>query len=200
LAIFSFHPVKHIATGEGGMVTTNHNELKDRLEIFRTHGITKNPDLMQENHGGWYYEMLELGYNYRLSDIHAALGISQMTRIQENINRRRAIAERYNKAFENTTIHIPYVPESCYHVYHLYIIQTADRAGLYNHLRQHNIYPQVHYIPVHLLPYYRNLGWKKNDFPVAEAYYDRCLSLPMYPDLTDNQQQFVIDTVIKFTG
>ncbi len=200
LAIFSFHPVKHIATGEGGMVTTNHNELKERLEIFRTHGITKNPDLMHENHGGWYYEMLELGYNYRLSDIHAALGISQLTRIDENIRKRRNIAQRYQEAFQNSEVKTPFIPKDHFHVYHLYVIKVNDRLGLYNHLRRNNIYPQVHYIPVHLLPYYRNLGWRKNDFPVAESYYDQCLSLPMYPDLTDDQQQFVIDRIIEFTG
>ena len=198
LAIFSFHPVKHIATGEGGMVTTNRKDLKKRLALLRTHGITKDPGMIHENHGGWYYEMLELGYNYRLSDIHAALGISQLKRIDENIRIRRNIAQRYQEAFQNSEIKTPFVPEDHFHVYHLYVIKVNDRLGLYNHLRRNNIYPQVHYIPVHLLPYYRNLGWGKNDFPFAENYYDHCLSLPMYPDLTDDQQQFVIEKVIEF--
>jgi UDP-4-amino-4,6-dideoxy-N-acetyl-beta-L-altrosamine transaminase len=197
-AIFSFHPVKHIACGEGGMVTTNDEALYQKLLKLRTHGITKDAQLMHENHGGWYYEMQELGYNYRLTDFQAALGVTQLQRADEGLVRRRAIANRYAEAFKE----MPGILGSSGviegHAYHLYIIETADRKGLYDFLRTKNIFPQVHYIPVHTLPYYKGLGWKAGDFPVAERYYDRCLSLPMYPTLTDEEQDYVIRTIREF--
>ena len=198
LHIFSFHPVKHIATGEGGMITTNSKELYDKICLLRTHGITKKSELLNENHGGWYYEMQQLGYNYRLSDIQAALGISQLKRADWSIKRRKEIAEKYNSVFRNTKIKIPIVKESTYHAYHLYVIQLEDRKGLYDHLRKYNVFTQIHYIPVHLQPYYRQLGWKNGDLIVAEEYYKNCLSLPMYPTLTDEDQDFVIEKVIEF--
>lgn len=133
VSVFSFHPVKHIATGEGGMVTTNNKELYDRLCLYRTHGITKNPDLLQEHHGGWYYEMQELGYNYRLTDFQAALGISQLKRADSGLARRQEIAQRYTEAFSQLEgICTPRVDRDIFHAYHLYIIQVADRLGLYN--------------------------------------------------------------------
>ena len=199
LAIFSFHPVKHIATGEGGMITTNNKALYDKLLLLRTHGITKHPDLLRENHGGWYYEMQELGYNYRIPDMLCALGISQLKRADEGLAKRRAIANRYNQAFENNT-HVrtqnPNLQEG--HAFHLYIIQTKDRLGLYNHLREANIFAQVHYIPVHTMPYYKSLGHQNGDYPGAEAYYSRCLSLPMYPALSSDEQTYVIKTIHEF--
>jgi len=198
LAIFSFHPVKHIATGEGGMITTNSKELYEKLLMLRTHGITKSPELMHENHGGWYYEMQDLGFNYRLSDINAALGISQLQKADSGIRRRREIVEKYNQAFKNTEIITPIIHENNFHAYHLYVIQVEDRLALYNHLREHSIFAQVHYIPIHLQPYYQNLGWKKGDFPVAEAYYEKCLSLPMYPTMSFEEQEYVIDTILDF--
>jgi len=198
LQIFSFHPVKHIATGEGGMITTNNNALYEKLLLFRTHGITKSPELLEENHGGWYYEMQELGYNYRLTDIQAALGISQLKQAKNNLERRNEIARKYNEAFKNTTIVTPYVFDTVYHAYHLYIIQIENRKGLYDYLRENNIYAQVHYIPVHLQPYYKKLGWKKGDFPIAENYYEHALSLPMFPSLTDKEQDYVIEKVLEF--
>ena len=201
LAIFSFHPVKHIATGEGGMITTNDKFLYDKLNLLRTHGITKDAgkfinspeDVAQ---GGWYYEMQELGYNYRLTDFQAALGISQLIRADENLARRRTLAKQYDKAFVNSSVVIPSIEKG--NAYHLYVIQVADRLGLYNHLRQHNIFAQVHYVPCHLMPYYKQFGFKKGDFPNAELYYENCLSIPMYHSLTDEDQQFVIDTVLGF--
>ena len=196
LAIFSFHPVKHIACGEGGMITTNDVKLYEKLLLLRTHGITKNPALMAQNHGGWYYEMQELGYNYRLPDINAALGLSQLTRADKGLERRKEIAKIYDEAFKNTTL-VSTTPTSG-HAYHLYVIQTEQRLELYNFLRTKGIYSQVHYIPVHTLPYYQQLGWKQGDFPIAEQYYAKCLSLPMYPSLTDEQLYFVINTVIHF--
>ncbi len=197
LAIFSFHPVKHIACGEGGMVTTNNKDLYEKLLLLRTHGISKDPGQMHENHGGWYYEMLELGYNYRLTDIQSALGITQLSRANEGLLRRRLIAKRYDEAFRNSPAKsIPASP-STGHAYHLYIIQVNNRRDLYNTLREKGIYAQIHYVPVHLMPYYQKLGYGKGSLPVAEAYYERCLSLPMYPTLTDQEQKYVIDAVLE---
>lgn len=197
LAIFSFHPVKHIACGEGGMITTNSKELYDKLILLRTHGITKDPALMEENHGGWYYEMQELGYNYRLTDFQAALGSSQLSRADKGLERRRAIAKKYDEAFAGTHIQ-PLIPHAQNgHAYHLYVIESEDRKGLYDHLRNANIFAQVHYIPVHTLPYYQKQGYKKGDFPIAEAYYQQCLSLPMYPTITDDELDYVISKVLS---
>lgn len=198
LSIFSFHPVKHIATGEGGMITTNNEELYNKLLLLRTHGITKDPNLLHENHGGWYYEMLELGYNYRMPDINAALGISQLKRANEGLKRRNEIAIKYNEAFKNTSIITPKVETNVYHAYHLYIVQVEKRKQLYEYLQKHSIYPQIHYIPVHLQPYYRNLGWNLGDFPIAEKYYESCISLPIYPSLTNHEQDHIIERVIEF--
>jgi dTDP-4-amino-4,6-dideoxygalactose transaminase len=198
MAIFSFHPVKHIACGEGGMITTNDEKLYQKLLLYRTHGITKDPALLHENHGGWYYEMQELGYNYRLTDFQAALGTSQLKRADQGLKRRKEIAAAYENAFATTPEILGQSGVVEGHAYHLYIIQVADRLGLYNHLRANNIFAQVHYIPVHTLPYYKGLGWKKGDFPVAEAYYDQCLSLPMYPTLTDSEQQYVIEKIKEY--
>ncbi|MDX1903382.1 MAG: UDP-4-amino-4,6-dideoxy-N-acetyl-beta-L-altrosamine transaminase [Thermonemataceae bacterium] len=198
LAIFSFHPVKHIATGEGGMITTNRKDLYDKLLILRTHGITKNPDLMHENHGGWYYEMQVLGFNYRMPDILAALGVSQLDRAAENLQKRIQIAQRYDKAFEGKPIKYFPILSDLGHAYHLYVIQVENRKDLYDYLRENQIFAQVHYIPVHTLPYYQGLGWQKGDFPNAEKYYENCLSLPMYPSLTEKEQDFVIEKVLAF--
>jgi UDP-4-amino-4,6-dideoxy-N-acetyl-beta-L-altrosamine transaminase len=198
LSIFSFHPVKHIATGEGGMITTNIKKLYEKLQLLRTHGITKNPELLNENHGGWYYEMQDLGFNYRLSDIQAALGISQLKKADKGLKCRREIAQNYNKAFEETAIKTPKIMDGFNHAYHLYIIQVERRKELYDYLREHQIFAQVHYIPVHLNPYYKNLGWKKGDFPVAEVYYEKALSLPMYPSLKAEEQAFVIEKTKEF--
>ncbi|MEM6261257.1 MAG: UDP-4-amino-4,6-dideoxy-N-acetyl-beta-L-altrosamine transaminase [Bacteroidota bacterium] len=198
LAIFSFHPVKHIAAGEGGMVTTQDKDLYEKLKLFRTHGITKRPDLLQENHGGWYYEMHELGYNYRLSELQAALGGSQLEKANDRLARRRELAGIYDKAFQDTPIKAAPRPSHQGHAYHLYVVQAPRRKELYDYLRTQHIFTQVHYIPVHLLPYYQKLGWKKGDFPYAEAYYDQCLSLPLYPSLSEVQQQYVIEQVKGF--
>jgi len=212
LAIFSFHPVKHIASGEGGMVTTNDKALYERLLKLRSHGITRNNaefvnsiEFANGNaagetstYPGWYMEMLELGYNYRLTDFQAALGLSQLSRADEGVKRRREIAKKYSQAFLNRNWLLGQSGAVEGHAYHLYILEVEDRLGLYNHLRQSNIFPQIHYIPVHLMPYYRNLGWKEGDLTKAEDYYKACISLPMYPTLTDEEQSIVIDAVINF--
>lgn len=198
LAIFSFHPVKHITCGEGGMITTNDEALYKRLLMLRTHGITKDSLLLHENHGNWYYEMQDLGFNYRLTDFQAALGISQLKRADDGLKRRREIASIYNEAFKNTKI-ITQNPLLTYgHAYHLYVVQVDDRVGLYKHLKENNIFTQVHYIPLHLQPYYRQFGWKKGDLPNAENYYNHCLSLPMYPSLTEEEQEYVIKKIKYF--
>ncbi len=198
LAIFSFHPVKHIAAGEGGMITTNNKKLYDKLILLRTHGITKSHDLLHENHGGWYYEMQELGFNYRLTDFQAALGNSQLQRADEGLKRRREIAQTYFDAFRGKAFikrQSGVVPG---HAYHLYIIEVDRRKELYDYLRSKQIFAQIHYIPLHLMPYYRKLGWKPGDFPNAENYYRNCLSLPIYPTLSSEEQDYVIDCIFEF--
>lgn len=196
-AIFSFHPVKHIACGEGGMITTNDDDLYQKLLMLRTHGITKNPDLLQENHGGWYYEMQTLGYNYRIPDLLCALGLSQLKRADKGLARRRAIAKRYDEAFDQAGVKHLVHPADSGHAYHLYIIQVEDRKALYNRLRAVGIYAQIHYIPVHTLPYYRSLETAPIVLPVAEKYYSTCISLPMYPTLTDEEQDYVITQILQ---
>ena len=209
LAIFSFHPVKHIATGEGGMITTNDEKLYKKLLKLRTHGITRDINEFQNSielaggkdaYPGWYMEMQELGYNYRITDFQAALGISQLKKADDNLGLRKKIAEKYNQAFLNNPKIISHSGLIEGHAYHLYILLVEDRLGLYNHLRANNIFSQVHYIPVHYMPYYQSLGCKKGDFPIAENYYSKCLSLPMFPTLSKQEQEFVIEKVLEFIG
>jgi UDP-4-amino-4,6-dideoxy-N-acetyl-beta-L-altrosamine transaminase len=208
LAIFSFHPVKHIACGEGGMITTNDETLYKKLLALRTHGITKNEfDYMNtvdyangvvtesSIYPAWYMEMQTLGFNYRITDFQAALGTSQLQKADERLVKRKIIASNYATAFKGE----PFIKGQSGvvegHAYHLYIIEIEDRLGLYNYLREKGIFPQVHYIPCHLMPYYRDLGWKEGDLPFAEQYYRQCLSLPMYPTLSDDEQEFVIASI-----
>ena len=198
LAIFSFHPVKHIATGEGGMITTNDRSLYKKLLLLRSHGITKESDLLKENHGGWYYEMHELGFNYRLTDFQAALGLSQLKRAHEGLMRRKEIASIYEHEFKGKKFVKGQTGVVEGHGYHLYILEVNDRKELYDYLRANNIFSQVHYIPLHLMPYYQQLGWQKGNMPNAEQYYQHCLSLPMYPTLTNEEQNHVVNTINKF--
>ena len=199
VTVFSFHPVKHIATGEGGMITTNNVEVYDKLMMLRTHGITKDAAKLNENHGGWYHEMQTLGYNYRITDIQAALGVSQLTRAEEGMKKREAIAKRYSEVFKDSAYKIPAaIEKGNRHAFHLYVIQTEDRLGLYDYLKTKEIYAQVHYLPVHLHPYYQARGFKKGDFPVAESYYNKCLSLPMFPSLKKEEHEYVIEHVLQF--
>lgn len=196
--VFSFHPVKHIATGEGGMVTTAEPGLLERLRHFRTHGITKDPAKLEKIDGGWYYEMQDLGFNYRITDFQAALGISQLNRADAGIARRQEIAGRYDEAFAaNPNIKTPFRANDVRHAFHLYVIQVPDRKRLYDALRTNGIMAQVHYVPLHLMPYYRQFGWKPGDLPVVENYYEHCLSLPMYPTLTNEEQEYVIKKVLE---
>lgn len=195
-AVFSFHPVKHIACGEGGMVTTNNKELYDKLMLLRTHGITK--ENMNENHGLWYYEMQELGYNYRLTDMQAALGITQLAKNPAGLERRNNIAERYKKTFKDTPIKYQTLPEGDYNAHHLFVIEVEKRKELYDFLRERNIFAQIHYIPVHTLPYYKAIGYEGAHLPNAINYYNHCISLPMFPSLTDEEQNYVMESVLKF--
>lgn len=200
LTCFSFHPVKHIATGEGGAVTTNRKDLYEKVALYRTHGITKDPSLLKQNDGGWYYEMQDLGYNYRITDFQAALGISQLKRLDWSIQRRNEIARKYDESFKGTPIKTPYRAENITHAFHLYIIQVAadKRKGLYDFLRANKIFAQVLYIPAHTMPYYKQFGCEKGDMPVAEDYYQHCLALPMFPTLTEEEQEWVIEKVKEF--
>jgi len=217
LAIFSFHPVKHIAAGEGGMITTKDETLYRKLLMLRTHGITKDINSFQNTielaYGkqlkaldlepetafpGWYYEMQVLGYNYRLTDFQAALGNNQLKRADEGLIIRKKLAQTYFEAFSNKSFIKGQSSVIIGHAYHLYVIEVDNRKGLYEHLRENHIFAQIHYIPVHLMPYYRQLGWEEGALPNAEAYYNRCLSLPMYPTLSPEEQAFVISIINEF--
>ena len=200
LTVFSFHPVKHVTTGEGGMLTTDSPELYDKLVRLRTHGITKDPARMQQNPGGWYYEMQELGFNYRLSDLQAALGTSQLARAEAGVARRRELARRYDQAFAGTAVRSFPAVSGEGHAYHLYVVEVDERRRVYDELRERQILTQVHYIPVHTMPYYQATGFEGGPFPRAEAYAARALSLPMYPGLTDEEQAYVIESVLAVTS
>ena len=197
-AIFSFHPVKHIACGEGGMITTNDISLYNKLLKLRTHGITKNSEELIENHGPWYYEMQSLGYNYRLDDIACSLGISQLNRASESLKERKRIAKKYQDLLKGVKEIIFFNTDMEGHAYHLLVIETSKRRALYDYLRAHHIFAQVHYIPVHLQPYYQSLGFKKGDYPKAEAHYENCLSLPIFPSITEEELEYTIATIKNF--
>ena len=197
---FSFHPVKHVTTGEGGAVTTNSEELYQKLLLFRTHGITRNPDLMTRCEGGWYYQQLDLGYNYRITDIQCALGISQLRKLDRSLARRREIARRYDEAFRDVPgLIIPYQAPEALNSYHLYILQftDVDRKAAYDMLQEAGIHVNVHYIPTYTFPYYRTHGYADTCCPNAEKIYGNILSIPMYYGITDEEIEYVIENVKK---
>lgn len=199
MTTFSFHPVKHITCGEGGMITTDSYKLYQKLCLFRTHGITRDASLMRENDGNWYYEQLELGYNYRITDFQCALGLSQLKKIDRFIARRKELARRYNEAFLGLEkIRIPYQNIDCHNSWHLYVICIERRKELFDVLRAAGIGVNVHYIPVYRHPYYQEHGYQNVYCPNAEHLYQRAISLPMYPGLTDEQQNYVIETINNF--
>ena len=198
ITVFSFHPVKIVTTAEGGMALTNNATLAQKMDLLRSHGVTRNTALMnKETEGPWYYQQVELGFNYRMTELQAALGVSQMHRLTQFVEKRHTISNKYNEILKDLPIILPYqIPES-YSGLHLYVIRLkldelkASRKQVFEALRAKGIGVNVHYIPVHTQPYYENLGFKLGDFPVAEAYYDSAISLPMYPDLTDDQIEYV---------
>jgi len=203
ITIFSFHPVKIITSAEGGMAITNNFELAEKMELLRTHGITRNNSLMKRiPDGPWYYEQIDLGFNYRMSDIHAALGISQMKRIDEYIEKRHNIVEKYNTSFQGLPIKTPFQTQDTFSSFHLYIIRienilenTSKLKKFHMHLINKKIGVNLHYIPLHIQPYYREMGFKMGDFPQAEKYYREAVSLPIYPNLTEENQNIVIEEV-----
>lgn len=202
ITILSFHPVKIITTAEGGMALTNRADLAEKLQSFRSHGITRDAERMtHEADGGWYYQQIELGLNYRMTELQAALGVSQLKRIDGFVSRRHQLAKRYATAFEGVPITLPVQSASGYSGLHLYPILVQDplqRKGLFDHLRGKNIGVNVHYIPVHTQPYYQALGHKPGDYPHAEAYYARAISIPMYSTLSDDEQDYVVRCIREF--
>jgi UDP-4-amino-4,6-dideoxy-N-acetyl-beta-L-altrosamine transaminase len=203
ITVFSFHPVKIITTGEGGMALTNDIDLATRLGLFRSHGITRDSGLMtQDVDGPWYYQQVELGFNYRMTDLQAALGVSQMTRLENYVSRRHEIAARYDKILAELPLTLPWQHPDCYSAYHLYVIRLQlEELGKVTHrqvfetMRENDIMVNLHYIPVHTQPYYQRMGFNLGDFPEAERYYREAISIPMHPSLTDDEQDFVILTL-----
>lgn len=202
ITILSFHPVKIITTAEGGMALTNSDELAEKMQLFRSHGITRDSDKMtKESEGGWYYQQVDLGLNYRMTELQGALGVSQLKRIDGFVSRRHELAKRYETAFDGIPVSVPHQAESGYSALHLYPIvvnDSAQRKPLFEHLRDKNIGVNVHYIPVHTQPYYQQLGHKVGDYPVAEDYYSRAISIPMYSTLTNEEQDYVIKCIREF--
>ncbi len=202
MTVFSFHPVKIITTGEGGIVVTNRSDLYEKLVRLRTHGVTKDSNLFQtESHGPWYYQQLELGYNYRITDIQSALGLSQLKRLDEFLKRRRWLTARYNNFLRELPLTLPWQHTDTNSSWHLYVVRlqlkkiNKTHRQIFEALRQQNIGVNLHYIPVHIQPYYQNLGFNWGDFPNAEQYYREAISLPLYYGLTENAQDRVIQTL-----
>lgn len=211
MTVFSFHPVKIITTGEGGMVLTNNQKWYQKLIRLRTHGITRNPELMKgQSHGAWYYQQLELGFNYRMNDIEAALGISQMKRLQDFVNKRRYLAQRYNQLLKDLPILLPSQHPDTLSSWHLYIIRlqlekiekiALSHRQVFDELRSLGIGVNLHYIPVHLQPYYQDLGFQLGNFPNAEAYYADAITLPLYYQLTESEQDTIVEKLkLVLTG
>ena len=200
ITVFSFHPVKIVTTAEGGAVMTNSQELADKMALYRSHGITRDADKMQnEPHGAWYYEQVDLGFNYRMTELQAALGVTQMTRLDDFVSARHKLATRYNQLLEGLPITLPYQLEGTYSGLHLYVIRlqldniSKTHKEVFDALREQGIGVNLHYIPVHTQPYYQNMGFKFGDFPESERYYQEAISLPMFHVMTEEQQ----DTVIR---
>ena len=201
MVIFSFHPVKIITTGEGGVVVTNKPELQEKLVRLRSHGITRDPLLMEGKvHGAWYYQQTELGYNYRITDMQAALGASQMTRLDEFVTSRCKLAKRYDGLLRGLPVTTPWQQDGGNSAWHLYVIRVdaAKRHAIFRKLRSANIGVNVHYIPVHTQPYYKQMGFTEGMFPVAEQYYNEAISLPMYAAMTEEQQDRVVEELKGF--
>jgi len=204
ITVFSFHPVKIITTAEGGLATTNNKKLLERMQLFRSHGVTRDPELMtKEAEGGWYYQQVGLGFNYRMTELQAALGVSQMERLDDFITLRHQRQKRYDELLKNLPVVAPYQDLDSYSALHLYPIQIQTdivkntRKEIFEALRKNDIGVNVHYIPVHTQPYYENIGFKKGDFPNAESYYESAISIPLYHAMTFEQQDQVIVALEK---
>lgn len=204
ITVFSFHPVKIITTGEGGVAITNSSDLAGKLDLLRSHGITRDPSQMtQEPHGEWYYQQIALGFNYRMTDIQAALGHSQLSRADDFVARRQALAQRYGQLLEGSPVRIQHQPTDCYSAYHLYVIRLNLEAIRCNHkevfsnMRAAGIGVNLHYIPVYQHPYYQQLGANYKPLPSAESYYREAISLPLFPGLTDSEQDYVVDALTR---
>jgi dTDP-4-amino-4,6-dideoxygalactose transaminase len=201
ITIFSFHPVKIITTGEGGIALTNDAALAQQMQLLRSHGVTRDDNLMQgESHGGWYYQQVALGFNYRMTDIQAALGLSQLKRLDAFIAARHRIVARYEKLLASLPLSRPWQHPDTVSSFHLYIIELDRRAAVYDHLRNAGIGVNVHYIPIHTQPFYQAMGFKDGDFPAAEAYYSRALTLPIHPNLTEVEQDHVVAALREALG
>jgi len=203
IVVFSFHPVKIITTGEGGMLLTQDDLLANRLRLLRTHGITREPAAMVHRPDGeWYYEQIELGFNYRLTDLQAALGVSQLARLGDYITRRRVLADRYDSLLAALPLVTPWRDPDCNSAWHLYVVRldasmASRRADVFSGLRRDGIGVNVHYIPVYRQPYYERLGLLRSDFPVAETYYEGALTIPLYPGLGEEQQDIVVASLAR---
>ena len=193
ITVFSFHPVKIITTAEGGLATTNSRELSEKMQMLRSHGITRNSSLMnKESEGEWYYQQIDLGFNYRMTELQAALGISQIQRLDDFVIRRNALGERYDKLLDGMALVKPSQFEDSSSAMHLYPIKVDNRGEIFKKLREGGVGVSVHYIPIHMQPYYKSLGFKSADFPVSEDYYNRAVSIPLFAKMTENQQDKVI--------
>lgn len=196
ICVFSFHPVKIITSAEGGLATTNNPELASRMDRLRSHGITRDPDLMtHEADGPWYYQQLDLGYNYRMTELQAALGLSQAAKLDDFVAKRHALAQRYDKMLQGLDLACPHQHPDAYSAFHLYVVQLNDpgrHRAVFERLRSDGIGVNLHYIPVHLQPYYRDLGFKGGDFPKAEDYYSRSISIPLFPTMSQDDQATVV--------
>jgi len=204
ITVFSFHPVKIVTTAEGGAAVTNDPKLAEKLGLLRSHGITRDAHLMTKDMDGpWYYQQVDLGFNYRMTDLQAALGVSQMQRIHAYVARRHALARRYDALLKNLPVTIPWQHPDGYSGLHLYVIRLQlenlkkTHLEVFNALRDSGIVVNLHYIPVHTQPYYQSLGFKAGQFPQAEQYYKEAISIPMYPTLTDVQQQEVVGVLMR---
>ncbi|WP_370242847.1 UDP-4-amino-4,6-dideoxy-N-acetyl-beta-L-altrosamine transaminase [Alteromonas abrolhosensis] len=204
ICVFSFHPVKIITTMEGGMALTNNSELAEKMRMLRSHGITNDPEKMTEDsHGPWYYQQIALGFNYRMTDVEAALGLSQLDKLDTFVEKRNALATYYNKSLRNQANIAPLSQHNdIYSSFHLYVVRVKSldstmHTALVTQLRESGIFAHVHYIPIHLQPYYQNLGFKKGDYPNAERYYQQAITLPMFPDLSEKHVASIVSTLIK---
>ena len=204
ITVFSFHPIKIITTAEGGLATTNDKELLTRMQLFRSHGVTRDPELMnKETEGGWYYQQVELGFNYRMTELQAALGVSQMERLDEFVALRHQRQIRYDELLKGLPIVVPYQSLDSYSALHLYPIQleleniSKSHTQVFDELRQKGLGVNLHYIPVHIQPYYEKMGFSRGDFPEAEKYYSRAISIPIFQGLTIEIQDEVVNALKK---